>query len=113
MAWAYVTEDEVQGKHAGFRLRGRSVGGRQDHEVDIAGLHLLHRLRFGAELRARILVDRHRALAELLELLVEHGGADAVAALLGLVVGERELALLRNSRRNQRGRGGEQNGKCQ
>ena len=85
-------------EHAGLGLRGRGVGGRQQHEVDVAGLHLLQRLRFGAELRAGILIDRQRALAQLRQLLAEHVGADAVAAGLRLVVGERELALLRERR---------------
>ena len=87
----FVAEDEMDREHAGLRLRGRSVGGRQQHEVDVAGLHLLQRLRFGAELGAGILIDRERALAQLHQLLVEHVGADAVAAVLRLVVGEREI----------------------
>ena len=38
----FVAEYEVDGKHAGFRLRSRGIGGRQQHEVDVTGLHLLH-----------------------------------------------------------------------
>jgi hypothetical protein len=63
--------------------------------LDVAGLYFLQRLRLGAELRAGILVDRQRAFAQIHQLLVEHIGADAVAAVLGLVIGERKLPVLR------------------
>ena len=105
-----VAEDEVDREHAGFRLRGRGVGGRQEHEVDITALHLLQGLRFGAELRAGILIDRQRALAQFRQLLTEHLGADAVAAGLRLVIGERELAVLRERRRRQTRNGRQQQG---
>src|SRR5260221_9969402 len=90
----FIAEDEVDRKYAGLRLCGRSIGGRQQDEVDVAGLHLLQGLRFGAELGAGILIDRKRAFAQLHQLLVEHFGADTVAAAFRLVVSERELAVL-------------------
>jgi hypothetical protein len=40
-----------------------------------------------------------RTLAQLAQLLTEHFSADSVAAVLWLVVGERELAILRERRR--------------
>ena len=91
----FVAENEVDGEHAQFRLRGRGVRGRDDGKVDVAGLHLLQGLRLGAELGAGILIDGERAFAQFHQLLVEHVGADAVTAVARLVVGERERALLR------------------
>jgi hypothetical protein len=40
-------------------------------EIDIAGFHQLQHLRLLAELRAGILVDQHRALAQFLQLVGE------------------------------------------
>ena len=102
----FIAEDEVDRKHAGLRLRGRGIGGRQEYEVDVAGLHLLQGLRFGAELGAGILIDRERALAQFHQLLVEHFGAGAVAAALRLVVGEGKCAVLGQRRRRRRYRNG-------
>ena len=42
-----------------------------DAEIEVAGLHELQDLRFLPELRAGILVDQHRALAQLLELVAK------------------------------------------
>jgi hypothetical protein len=56
--------------------------------ADVAGLDQLQDLRLLPELRARILVDQHRALAQLLELVGEDVAEDAVAGGLRLVVGE-------------------------
>ena len=44
------------------------IGGGNDREIDIAGLHELQELRLLPELRAGILVDQHRALAQFLQL---------------------------------------------
>jgi len=48
----------------------------------------LHRLRLGAKLGARIFIDGKRAVAQLLQLLVEDVGAGIVAAAFRLVVGK-------------------------
>ena len=87
MKWIENTPD------SGCAVEAFAVG--DDDEVDVAGLHLLQGLRLGAELGAGILIDRERAFAQFHQLLVEHVGADAVAAVARLVVGERERALLR------------------
>jgi hypothetical protein len=103
-----VAEQEVQREHAGLgRQRGR-VGGRRDHEVDVAGAQLLQHLRLLAELRARELVDAEVAARQLLELGVEDIGGDPVRRGGRLVVGETERALLRQHlwrRGAQRGAG--------
>jgi hypothetical protein len=46
-------------------------------------------------------IDRERAFAQLRQLLVEHLGADAIAAVLRLIVSEREFALLRKRARRR------------
>src|SRR5262249_16652361 len=93
-----VTEDEVQREHAGLRRHAGGVRGGRDDEVDVAGTQLLQRLRLSAELRTRKLVDGELAAAELLELLVEDVGGDAVGGGGRLVGGEAELRLGRRIR---------------
>ena len=83
-----VAEQEVQRHHAGLRRDRRGIGRRDDGEVDVAGLHQLQELRLLPELRARILVDQHRALAQFLELGGKHVVGDAVAGIELLIVGE-------------------------
>jgi hypothetical protein len=104
----FIAEDEMDREDARLRLRGRGIGGRQEDEVDVAGLHFLQRLCLGAELRARILIDRERALAQFHQLLVEHLRAGAITAALRLIVGEGKLAIL-CERRGRRGKSGAQN----
>ena len=84
----FVAEDEVLREHAGLRRNRRGIGGRGDDEVDVAGADLFKHDRLLAELRARELVDAHRALAQFHELGVEHVGGDAVGRRMRLVVAE-------------------------
>ena len=84
----FGAEQEVQRHHAGLRRERRGVRRRADAELDVAGLHQLQHLRLLPELRAGILVDDHRALAQLLELVGEDVAGDAVPGVARLVVGE-------------------------
>ena len=60
----------------------------EDAEFDVARFHELQDLRLLPELRARILVDQHRALAQFLELVGEDIADNAVAGRLRLIIGE-------------------------
>jgi len=91
-----VAEDEVQREHPRLRRHRRGVGGRGDDEVDVTRAHLLQCLGLGAELRARKLVDAQLAAAQLLQLLVEDVGGEAVRRGCGLVVREAKLPLRRS-----------------
>ena len=92
----FVAEQEVQRHHAGLRRDRRGIGRGDDGEIDVAGLHQLQQLRLLPELRARILVDQHGALAQFLELGGKDVVGDAVAGIELLVVGEAiMLRLLR------------------
>jgi len=55
----------------------------------------LQHLRFLAELRAGILIDQELALAQLLHLIGEEVGGDAVAGRVRLVIGEAIVLFLR------------------
>jgi hypothetical protein len=88
-------EHEVDREHPGLRLQGRRVGGRGDRKIDIARAQLLQDLRLLAELRARELVDRHRAVAHFGQFVGEGVGGDAIGRRVRLVVGEAEAASLR------------------
>ncbi len=90
----FRTEQEVQRHHPGLRRERGGIGGRGDAEFDVAGLHQLQHLRLLPELRARILVDQHGALAELLEPVAEGVADNAVARAFRLIVGEAEAADL-------------------
>src|SRR6185369_6738675 len=77
-----------------------------DAKLDVAGLHQLQHLRLLAELRTWVLVDQHRSLAQLLELVGEDVGRDAIARVPRLVVGKAVVAyLLPPSRGGPDGRG--------
>src|SRR5262249_48464847 len=92
----FRAEEIVQRHHPGLRRYGRGVRRRRDAELDIAGFHELEHLRLLPELGARILIDEHRALAELLELVGKDVAEDAVSGRLGLVIGKAiMLPLLR------------------
>ena len=107
----FRAEQEVQRHHAGLRRQRRGIGRRADAELDVAGLHELQHLRLLAELGAGILVDQHRALAELLQLVGEDVAGDAVARRVGLVVGEPVvLGLGVGAGRGERQAGGQEQG---
>ena len=78
----------MQRHHAGLRRDRRGVGGGDDREIDVARPDQLQDLRLLPELRARILVDQHRALAQFLELGREYVVGDAVSGIELLVVRE-------------------------
>ncbi len=108
-----VAHQEMQGHDAGLRRQRRGVGRRGQAELDVACLHELQHLRFLAELGAGILVDQHRALAELLQLVGEDGGGDAVARADGLVVGDLVVLGLRvGAGRGERQAGGDEQRRC-
>ena len=81
-------EQEMQRHHAGLRRDRRGVGRRHDGEIDVARLHQLQDLRLLPELGARILIDQHLALAQILQLGREDIVGDAVSGIELLVVGE-------------------------
>src|SRR5450631_482908 len=83
-----VAEDIVQRKHTRLWRHGRGVGGRCDDEVDVTGADLLQHHRLLAELRARELVDAHRAFAQFHELGIEDVTRDAVSRRVRLIVTE-------------------------
>jgi hypothetical protein len=91
-------EDVVDRQHAGFRRDGGRVRGGRDHEVDVAGADLLQHLRLLPQLRARELIDQHRALAEFRQLGVEQVRGDAVARRMRLVIGEAVVMDVRGLR---------------
>ena len=84
----FRAEEIVDRQHARLRRDRRRVGGRADHEVDVAGADLLQHLGLLPQLRAGKLVDRHRPVAQLHKLAVEEVRRDPVARRMGLVIGE-------------------------
>src|SRR5207237_10703984 len=78
----------MQRHHTGLWRDRRGVGRGDDREFDVAGFHQLQELRLLAELRTRILVDQHGALAQFLEPGGKHIVGDAVSSIELLVVGE-------------------------
>src|SRR5262249_24558860 len=61
-------EQEMQRHDTGLRRDRRGVRRRYDREVDVARFDQLKNLRLLPQLRARILIDKHRAFAQFLEL---------------------------------------------
>lgn len=96
----FRTEEVVDRQHARFRRHRRRVGGRADHEIDVAGADLLQHLGLLPQLRAGKLVDRHRPVAQLHKLAIEKVRRDAIARRMRLVVGETEVARLIRPRRH-------------
>ena len=94
----FRAEEIVQGHHAGLRRHGRGIGRRGDAELDIAGLHELQHLRLLSELGARILIDQHRALAQLFQFVCKDVAEDAVSGRLGLVICEAIMLHLLRAR---------------
>ncbi len=88
----FRAEQEMQRHHTGLRRKRRRIGGGGNAELDVAGFHQLQHLRLLPELCARILVDQHGALAELLEPVAEGVADNAVAGAFRLIVGEAEAA---------------------
>src|ERR1700722_15561126 len=95
-------EETMDREHAGFRRPCRRIGGRADHEVDVAGADLLQHLWLLPQLRAGKLVDRHRPVAHLYELAIEEVRCDAIAGRMRLVIGETEMARRIRPRRHPR-----------
>ena len=98
----FIAENEMYREYPRFRLGRRGVRGSDKNKVDIAGLHLLQGLRFGAELGAGVLNDRERAFAQLHQFFIEHLSTGAVAAVLWLVISKGKLAVLSERRRRRR-----------
>ena len=84
----FRAEQEVHRHHAGLRRQRRGIRRGGNAEFDVARFHQLQDLRLLPELRAGILVDQHRALAQVLELVGEDIAEDAVTRRLRLIVGE-------------------------
>ncbi len=103
-----VAEQIMQRHDARLRRDRRGVGRGDDRELDVAGLHELENLRLLPELRARILIDDHGALAQFLELVGKEVARDRIAGVARLVIGEAiMLHLLR-----RRGRDEKNSGRC-
>src|SRR5262249_31348162 len=87
-----VAEDVMEREHARLRYhRGRIRGGVQ-REVDVPGSDLLRHLGLLAQRGAWKLTHCQRALADLVQLLRERVGEEAVGGVARLVVPERECA---------------------
>ena len=94
----FRAEKVVQRHDAGLRRHCRGVRRRRDAELDVAGFHELKHLRLLSELRARILIDQHGALAQVFQLVGKDIAEDAVPSGLGLVIGKAIMLHLLRAR---------------
>lgn len=67
-------EQIMDRQHARLRRHGRGIGGGADYEIDVADANFLEHLPLLPQLPTGELVDRHRTVAEFLQLGVEQIG---------------------------------------